>query len=168
MLHTHLCFLSFYCKATSSLDSESENVVQEALDKIMESSSQTTIVIAHRLSTIRNASRIGVISDGRVREIGTHEELMSKPNGHYKRLQAFQDLQGSGRESLIVPTKTANKKSHDSSETKKEKEREHGETKSSEEIDTETAKGNAHRARLLAGEDKNLFLIGGVGAILAG
>lgn len=131
----------------------------------MKSRSQTTIVIAHRLSTITGADRIGVICNGKIREIGTHEELMAKPNGHYRRLQAFQDLQGS-RESLGIQT-MARRKRYDSSRTAKESKVE-VEERIEENIDKETAKGNAHRARLLAGEDKRLFVIGGVGAIFAG
>ena len=87
-------------QATSALDSESETIVQDALDKIMSSNTQTTIVIAHRLSTIRNADRIAVIANGKVREIGTHDELMAKQNGHYRRLQAFQNLQGTESDGL--------------------------------------------------------------------
>merc|ERR1712174_9109 len=73
-------------EATSALDNESEKIVQEALDKLMESKERTCIVIAHRLSTIRNASRIAFIGGGRVKEIGSHDELMEKANGKYKRL----------------------------------------------------------------------------------
>jgi len=134
----------------------------------MESSSQTTIVIAHRLSTITGADRIGVISDGQIREIGTHEDLMAKPDGHYRRLQAFQDLQGSGSESLIVPAKAVTRRSQESSETAKENENEDDVSKEIEDIDKQTAQKNAHRARLLASEDISMFAIGGVGAILAG
>lgn len=73
-------------EATSALDSESEMIVQAALDKLMSSRSHTTLVIAHRLSTIRNADRIAFISEGKVHEIGSHDELMRIPNGRYKRL----------------------------------------------------------------------------------
>jgi len=65
-------------EATSALDSESEKVVQEALDELMRSQSCTTIVIAHRLSTIRDADAIAVIGGGRVVEKGTHEQLLKK------------------------------------------------------------------------------------------
>ncbi|OQR88850.1 ATP-binding Cassette (ABC) superfamily [Achlya hypogyna] len=63
-------------EATSALDSESEKVVQEALDKLLAAKGRTTIVIAHRLSTIRNADKICVVSGGRIAEQGTHDELM--------------------------------------------------------------------------------------------
>jgi ABC-type branched-subunit amino acid transport system ATPase component len=75
-------------EATSSLDSESERVVQEALDKLMVG--RTSFVIAHRLSTIRKADKIIVIDKGEVRESGTHEELMGIFNGMYQSLSRMQ------------------------------------------------------------------------------
>ena len=74
-------------EATSSLDSESEQLVQEALENLMKG--RTTFVIAHRLSTIRKADKIVVIDKGEVMESGTHEELM-KSNGLYRKLSDMQ------------------------------------------------------------------------------
>lgn len=71
-------------EATSALDTVSEKVVQEALDKLMEG--RTTILVAHRLSTIRNAESIAVLQDGKVAEIGGHEELISRPGSIYGQL----------------------------------------------------------------------------------
>lgn len=75
-------------EATSSLDSESERLVQEALDKLMVG--RTSIVIAHRLSTIRKADKIVVIEKGHVKEMGTHEELIAIPDGLYHSLSRMQ------------------------------------------------------------------------------
>ncbi len=76
-------------EATSALDTESERLVQEALEKLMKG--RTTIVIAHRLSTIVNADRICVLHRGEIVEAGTHAELIAL-NGHYKRLVDMQHL----------------------------------------------------------------------------
>ncbi len=75
-------------EATSSLDSESEQFVQEALENLMRN--RTSFVIAHRLSTIRNADKIVVIDKGLVVETGTHETLMNSESGLYKRLNELQ------------------------------------------------------------------------------
>lgn len=76
-------------EATSALDTESERLVQEALERLMKT--RTTIAIAHRLSTIKNANTIYVLYDGRIVESGKHEELLKK-NGYYKRLNDMQAL----------------------------------------------------------------------------
>jgi len=76
-------------EATSSLDSESEQVVQAALDNLMKG--RTSLVIAHRLSTIRNADRIVVLEKGMVRESGTHAELMAIEDGLYRRMVELQN-----------------------------------------------------------------------------
>lgn len=75
-------------EATSALDNESEAIVQKALDNLMQN--KTVFVIAHRLSTIKNASRIAVINDGNLVELGTHEQLLSIEDGHYKHLYDMQ------------------------------------------------------------------------------
>jgi ATP-binding cassette subfamily B protein len=75
-------------EATSSLDSESERLVQLALDQLMEN--RTTFMIAHRLATVRRADRILVIRDGKLAESGTHAELHQRENGLYRRLAELQ------------------------------------------------------------------------------
>ncbi len=76
-------------EATSALDSESERLVQEALERLMKD--RTTLVIAHRLSTIKNASQICVMHEGEIVESGTHDELIAK-NGYYMRLVEMQSM----------------------------------------------------------------------------
>ena len=74
-------------EATSSLDTESEFMVQKALENLMKN--RTTFVIAHRLSTIQHADRIAVVENGRINEIGRHEELL-KNSGLYQKLYKMQ------------------------------------------------------------------------------
>jgi ABC-type multidrug transport system fused ATPase/permease subunit len=77
-------------EATSSLDSKSERLVQDALEELMKG--RTAIVIAHRLSTIRNADKIIVLEDGMIAESGSHAELMSNDEGLYTKLQQMQQV----------------------------------------------------------------------------
>ncbi|KAE9590370.1 hypothetical protein Lal_00027978 [Lupinus albus] len=75
-------------EATSALDAESERVLQEALVRLMKG--RTTVLVAHRLSTIRGVDNIGVVQDGRIVEQGSHNELLSRPEGAYSRLLQLQ------------------------------------------------------------------------------
>jgi subfamily B ATP-binding cassette protein MsbA len=76
-------------EATSALDTESERLVQEALDKLMQN--RTSLVIAHRLSTIQKADTIVVLEKGKIIEQGTHETLLKK-KGVYHKLVAMQSF----------------------------------------------------------------------------
>ena len=76
-------------EATSSLDTESERLVQDAIDNMMQN--RTSIVIAHRLSTIRNADEIIVLQKGEIAEKGTHESLLAQ-NGIYRKLIDLQEF----------------------------------------------------------------------------
>ena len=76
-------------EATSALDTESEKLVQEALENLMHQ--RTSLVIAHRLSTIQNADEIIVLDAGKIIERGTHQELTAQ-NGHYKKLSDLQSF----------------------------------------------------------------------------
>ena len=75
-------------EATSALDSESESLIQDALNTLM--SGRTSIVIAHRLSTVANMDRIIVLENGKIAEQGTHHELLEKPGGVYHNLWSRQ------------------------------------------------------------------------------
>ncbi|MFN9495795.1 MAG: ABC transporter ATP-binding protein, partial [Bacteroidota bacterium] len=75
-------------EATSSLDSESERMVQLALEELMQG--RTSFIIAHRLSTIRDADNILVLNNGIISEQGTHEQLLALPDGLYKKLNDIQ------------------------------------------------------------------------------
>lgn len=125
----------------------------------MQSKSQTIIVIAHRLSTIKNADRIAVIADGVLQEIGGHDELMSKPHSRYKRLVEFQSMTGNEKKNIM-------NKGEEDEDDKLIDVSEHHLAVTSEEKEIEKKQSN--RARLLAKDDYGLFLIGTVGAIMAG
>lgn len=75
-------------EATASVDTETERMIQEAIERLVEG--RTTFAIAHRLSTLRNADRLVVIAEGKVAEIGTHDELLTKEEGIYKKLVEMQ------------------------------------------------------------------------------
>jgi len=102
ILRSSSSLFSCLCTATSALDSESELVVQEALDKLLVTEKRTTIIIAHRLTTIRNADIIVVIAGGKVVEMGTHDELMGYEAGQYR---ALVEKQEHGLESSATDTK---------------------------------------------------------------
>lgn len=166
-------------RATSALDSESEKIVQEALDNIMADSNLITIVIAHRLSTIRGASKIAYVDHGKVREVGTYAELMAKPNGLYKRLEALQTLgEGVDRKSILNTKamyqaadeeKKKPKKKKDGKNKKEKNEKENEDEKGGEEaIDKAKEKLNQKKAKELAKEEYHLFFIGSIGALLNG
>ncbi len=80
--------IMIFDEATSSLDTESETLIQEAIERLIQNN--TSIVIAHRLSTIRNADRIIVLHEGKIDNIGTHDELMQNERGIYKKLYEMQ------------------------------------------------------------------------------
>uniref|UniRef100_A0A8C8Z7E6 ATP-binding cassette sub-family B member 10, mitochondrial n=1 Tax=Prolemur simus TaxID=1328070 RepID=A0A8C8Z7E6_PROSS len=77
-------------EATSALDAENEYLVQEALDRLMEG--RTVLIIAHRLSTIKNANMVAVLDQGKITEYGKHEDLLSKPDGMYRKLMNKQSF----------------------------------------------------------------------------
>ena len=170
-------------EATSALDNESEAIVQEALNKLMESQDQTCIVIAHRLTTIRNADRIAFIADGKVKEFGTHEELMEKPKGRYKRLVESQGRKASAI-ALDVIEESPKKKKGKKGKGKKEKgEKGNGKKKAGDDetddeeehpdweknIEKEESSAfSLERVRKLAAPDAMYLLVGSVGALMAG
>jgi len=151
-------------EATSALDNESEAIVQKALDNLMTLKNQTCIVIAHRLTTIRNADRIAFIGDGKVKECGTHDELMAKKNGRYKRLV---DSQNRDATSAALGIKAKKKKKDKGKDTEEEEEEEQPDWEKEVE-EEESGSFNLSRARKLAAPDVGYILIGCIGMIGAG
>lgn len=149
-------------EATSALDSASESVVQAAIDNLMASRHQTCIVIAHRLSTIRYADKIALISNGKVLEQGSHDELIAKPHGRYKRL-----FDSSKRDTTITSANLLLSQSTDQlREAEEEKE---DEIDWEAKIEEEEAKAfSGKRARELASPDTGFMLAGAIGAVMAG
>jgi len=75
-------------EATSSVDTETEKQIQEAVDRLV--AERTTFAIAHRLSTLKNADRLIVLENGHIKEMGTHDELLAKEDGVFKKLVTLQ------------------------------------------------------------------------------
>jgi ATP-binding cassette subfamily B (MDR/TAP) protein 1 len=151
-------------EASSSLDTKSEQQVQDALSKIMKPKSQTTIVIAHRLSTVRNADRIAVIAGGVLCEIGTWDQLMSRPGGRFRRMSLFQSLDGSKQDvnSILTQVQLEYERGHEPDRTY--------DFDIDQVVTEESIKLNkiSKRARLMARDDRFYLAVGSGGAIIAG
>lgn len=152
-------------EATSALDSESETIVQEALTKLMKSPEHTVVVIAHKLSSIRDcADRIAVVGRGRVLEIGSHDELIKKEHGHYKRLLEAQKRTTS-LASLGIQGGLQEEKTNDEDETK---------SVASKGTDNDTndapedSRTLAQRVKKMATPDLFYITFGSVGAVMVG
>ena len=123
----------------------------------MEDHDRTTIVIAHRLSTVRKADRIAFIAGGRLREIGSHDELMSKPNGRYKRLVDSQ------KRNITVSLSDIKK---DNLHSLEEDDENVDFEKEAEELASKAFKKSD--ARKFAAPEVNYYIIGALGAAIAG
>jgi ATP-binding cassette, subfamily B (MDR/TAP), member 1 len=148
----------------TALDSESEAIVQAAIDKLMASRAHTTIVIAHRLSTIRNADRIAYIADGRVHEMGSHDALISKPNGRYRRLVESQKRTsttlslGDIQDPTLWNLSPSSEESETSSTTETDNELEH----------VGTSSFSAHRVWREVTQDIGYIIAGSLGSVVSG
>jgi ATP-binding cassette subfamily B (MDR/TAP) protein 1 len=149
-------------EATSALDNESEAIVQQAINNLMQSRERTVVVIAHRLSTIRNADRIALIAEGKVAECGSHDELINKPHGRYKRL-----FESSKRRSTVESVGLRTGGSHQISKIEEEEKEE--EIDWEEKIAEEEKKAfSVARARQMARPDATFLLFGALGAVICG
>ena len=106
-------------EATSALDTESERIVQASIDDLLNNSGakRTTVIIAHRLSTIRSATKIVVMSKGKIAEMGTHEELMNIEGGLYHHLRKLQDSPSSVATMTASSTSSTDRRGPSSSST---------------------------------------------------
>lgn len=147
------------------MDNESEALVQGAIDKLIESGEHTVIMIAHRLSTIRGADKIALVAEGRVLEYGSHEELIQKENGRYKRLnessKRTSTLASVGMDKSSVMWKG-------NVSTIKEDEEEEEKDWEKEEAELLEKSFSAKRAQQLASPDVFYLCIGAIGAVMAG
>lgn len=162
-------------EATSALDNDSEAIVQEALDKLMQSHKHTVVVIAHKLSTIRGcADRIAVVGSGEVLEIGSHDELIVKKHGHYQRLVEAQKRQTSlhtlGMSKALKKSSSKKKmKSGDDNDMEQDKaDKDAKKGKDDAEDKAAITKSIAQRVKALAKPDLGYIAVGSVGALLAG
>lgn len=137
----------------------------------MATDEQTVIVIAHRLSTVRNADRIAVIDGGKVKELGNHEQLMSKPHSQYRRLVEMQSL-GISRKEASKDKKyeqdNVKEKPTGDVEEGKDGSAKEDETAEKQKIADKAIKDKKKRAKLLSKPDAKYLLIGGLGAGLSG
>lgn len=148
-------------RATSALDTESERVVQEALDNLVADAKLTTIIVAHRLSTIRGANKICYVDKGKICEVGTYEELMALPGGLFKRLESLQTI-GDPADAMAKPIR-------DKRNSPRKGDVLHGEFNDEVELSKvsaakEKSKNNKKKAVEIAREEYHLFIIGCVGA----
>mmetsp|Transcript_27728 Transcript_27728/g.64321 ORF Transcript_27728/g.64321 Transcript_27728/m.64321 type:complete len:1378 (-) Transcript_27728:703-4836(-) len=145
-------------EATSALDNESEALVQEAIDNLLATGEHTTIMIAHRLSSIQGADKIAVVAEGKVQEFGSHDELMLKEDGRYRRLYDS---------SRRTASRTASAVSSVANVTVEEEEEEKYDF-AKEESELQEQAFSMERARQLASPDMFYIFIGSIGAVMAG
>jgi len=155
-------------EATSALDSESEKLVQEALDNLMEG--RTVLVVAHRLSTIRNADNIVVFQAGVVVEQGKHAELVKIPSGYYAELVAKQMMGGeSGEDTAAAVKRQASDKKENTASIRKEHEANLHQHKITKEEKEAASKGKyLSRSFALNKPEYPWVVVGVVGAIMNG